>query len=148
MSENLPCAQPDIDKRDLKLRVISWGAAPASDTTLRAMAEKFPDAPNVAVFGQTETSPITCVLRGEESLRELGSVGRPIPTIQYRIVDASMNDVAVGEAGEIIYRGPTVTQGYWNKPQETAEAFHGGWFHSWSGRTKRVSSGWPTARRT
>jgi fatty-acyl-CoA synthase len=127
---DLLCAQPDIDKRDLKLRIISWGAAPASHATLRAMAEKFPGALNVAVFGQTETSPITCVLRGEDSLRKLGSVGRPIPTIQYRIVDDAMNDVAPGEVGEIVYRGPTVTQGYWRKPQETAEAFAGGWFHS------------------
>ncbi|MFG2848683.1 long-chain-fatty-acid--CoA ligase [Kitasatospora sp. NPDC048296] len=127
---DLLCAQPDIDKRDLRLRIISWGAAPASDVTLRAMGERFPDALNVAVFGQTETSPITCVLRGKDSRRKLGSVGRPIPTIQYRIVDACMNDVAVGEVGEIVYRGPTVTQGYWNKPQETADAFDGGWFHS------------------
>jgi fatty-acyl-CoA synthase len=127
---DLLCAQPDIDKRDLKLRIISWGAAPASDATLRAMGEKFPDALNVAVFGQTETSPITCVLRGEDSLRKLGSVGRPIPSIQYRVVDADMNDVGVGEVGEIVYRGPTLTKGYWKKPQETAEAFDGGWFHS------------------
>jgi fatty-acyl-CoA synthase len=112
------CAQPDIDKRDLKLRIISWGAAPASDSTLRAMAEKFPGALNVAVFGQTETSPITCVLSGEDSLRKLGSVGRPIPTIQYRIVDDAMNDVATGEVGEIVYRGPTVTQVYWSNLRE------------------------------
>ncbi|MFI6028020.1 long-chain-fatty-acid--CoA ligase [Amycolatopsis magusensis] len=127
---DLLCAQPDIDRRDLKLRVISWGAAPASDSTLRAMAEKFPGALNVAVFGQTETSPITCVLSGEDSLRKLGSVGKPIPTLQYRVVDDAMNDVAIGEVGEIVYRGPTVTQGYWKKPQETEEAFAGGWFHS------------------
>jgi fatty-acyl-CoA synthase len=127
---DLLCAQPDIDKRDLKLRIISWGAAPARDSTLRAMAGKFPGALNVAVFGQTETSPITCVLSGEDSLRKLGSVGRPIPTIQYRIVDDAMNDVATGEVGEIVYRGPTVTQGYWRKPRETEEAFAGGWFHS------------------
>lgn len=94
------------------------------------MADAFPDALNVAVFGQTETSPITCVLRGEESLRKQGSVGRPIPTLQYRVVDALMNDVAQGEVGEIVYRGPTVTQGYWNKPAETDDAFAGGWFHS------------------
>ncbi|MEU6767777.1 long-chain-fatty-acid--CoA ligase [Streptomyces sp. NPDC046853] len=126
----LICAQPGIDKRDLKLRVISWGAAPASDATLRAMDACFPRALNVAVFGQTETSPITCVLRGADALRKLGSVGRPIPTLQYRIVDAAMNDVPPGEVGEIVYRGPTVTRGYWNKPRETAAAFHGGWFHS------------------
>ncbi|WP_328451954.1 long-chain-fatty-acid--CoA ligase [Amycolatopsis sp. NBC_00438] len=127
---DLLCAQPDIGERALKLRIISWGAAPATDATLRAMAEKFPGALNVAVFGQTETSPITCVLRGEDSLRKLGSVGRPIPTLQYRVVDAAMNDVAVGEVGEIVYRGPTVTRGYWRKPRETAEAFACGWFHS------------------
>jgi len=127
---DLICAQPDIDKRDLKLRIISWGAAPASDKTLRAMGEAFPRALNVAVFGQTETSPITCVLRGEDSLRKLGSVGQPIPTIQYRIVDAAMNDVPVGEVGESVYRGPTVMQGYWNKPEETEAAFADGWFHS------------------
>ncbi len=124
------CAQPDIDKRNLKLRVISWGAAPASDATLRAMAETFPGALNVAVFGQTETSPITCVLRGEDSLRKLGSVGQPIPTIQYRIVDPMMNDVTPGEIGEIVYRGPTVMKGYYNKPRDNADAFAGGWFHS------------------
>ncbi|MFH8221984.1 AMP-binding protein [Streptomyces sp. NPDC018057] len=127
---DLICAEPGIAERDLRLRVISWGAAPASHSTLRAMSESFPEALNVAVFGQTETSPITCVLRGEDALRKLGSVGRPIPTLQYRVVDAAMNDVPPGEVGEIVYRGPTVTRGYWNKPRETAEAFRGGWFHS------------------
>ncbi|MGY6651707.1 AMP-binding protein [Amycolatopsis sp. TRM77291] len=127
---DLICAQPDIAERELKLRIISWGAAPASRATLLAMAEKFPGALNVAVFGQTETSPITCVLSGEDSMRKLGSVGKPIPTLQYRVVDDDMNDVAPGEVGEIVYRGPTVTKGYWKKPRETAEAFAGGWFHS------------------
>ncbi|HEY9352988.1 MAG TPA: AMP-binding protein [Nocardioides sp.] len=124
------CALPGIKERDLKLRIISWGAAPASETLLEAMADTFPDALNVAVFGQTETSPITCVLRGEESLRKLGSVGRPIPTVQYRIVDGEMNDVAVGEVGEIVYRGPSVTRGYWNNLEATEKAYVGGWFHS------------------
>ena len=124
------CALPGIKERDLALRIISWGAAPATDTVLKAMADCFPDALNLAVFGQTETSPITCVLRGEDSLRKLGSVGRPIPTIQVRVVDEDMNDVAQGEVGEIIYRGPTVIRGYWNKPAETEAAFEGGWFHS------------------
>ena len=124
------CDLPGIKERKLKLRLISWGAAPASETLLRKMTETFPDAMNVTVFGQTETSPITCVLRGDDSLRKLGSVGKPIPTIQTRIVDENMNDVPAGEVGEIIYRGPTVMRGYWNKPEETAAAFEGGWFHS------------------
>ena len=124
------CAQPGVRERDLALRVISWGAAPASETLLRDMADCFPNAMNVAVFGQTEMSPITCVLRGEESIRKLGSVGRPIPTMRARIVDDQMRDVAPGEVGEIVYLGPNLMQGYWRKPVETAEAFEGGWFHS------------------
>ncbi|MFF0815681.1 fatty-acid--CoA ligase FadD5 [Rhodococcus sp. NPDC003318] len=124
------CAEPTVRQRKLALQTISWGAAPASDTVLRAMADTFPDAQNVAVFGQTEMSPITCVLEGEDALRKLGSVGKVIATIQARVVDDEMNDVAVGEVGEIVYRGPTMMSGYWNKPAETADAFAGGWFHS------------------
>ncbi|MCM6777558.1 fatty-acid--CoA ligase FadD5 [Nocardia sp. CDC159] len=124
------CEEPTVKRRKLALRMLSWGAAPASDSVLRAMADCFPEAQNVAVFGQTEMSPITCVLEGRDALRKLGSVGKPIPTIQARIVDDEMNDVAPGEVGEIVYRGPTLMQGYWNKPEATAEAFAGGWFHS------------------
>lgn len=126
----LVCADPTVAQRDLRLRVISWGAAPASDTVLHAMAETFPNALNVAVFGQTEMSPITCVLDGEDAIRKLGSVGKPIPTIATRIVDDEMNDVAPGEIGEIVYRGPTLMREYWNNPRATADAFAGGWFHS------------------
>ncbi|MFE2956358.1 fatty-acid--CoA ligase FadD5 [Nocardia tengchongensis] len=126
----LICEEPTVKQRKLALQALCWGAAPASDTVLKAMADCFPDAFNVAVFGQTEMSPITCVLEGKHALRKLGSVGRPIPTIQTRVVDDEMNDVAPGEIGEIVYRGPTLMQRYWNKPEATAEAFHGGWFHS------------------
>ena len=124
------CAAPSVKERDLALRVISWGAAPASEDLLRTMEATFPDAEIVAVFGQTEMSPVTCVLRGEDSLRKLGSVGRPIPTIEYRVVDDDMRDVPPGDVGEIVYRGPTLMQGYWRKPEATADAFAGGWFHS------------------
>ncbi|MGW1739662.1 fatty-acid--CoA ligase FadD5 [Nocardia sp. NPDC001965] len=126
----LICDDPTVKERKLALRALSWGAAPASDTVLKAMADAFPDAFNVAVFGQTEMSPITCVLEGKDAIRKLGSVGKVIPTIQARIVDDEMNDVAPGEVGEIVYRGPTMMAGYWNKPEATAAAFAGGWFHS------------------
>jgi fatty-acyl-CoA synthase len=47
-----------------------------------------------------------------------------------RVVDDDMNDVPVGQVGEIVYRAPTLMAGYWNDPEATAEAFRGGWFHS------------------
>ncbi|MCV7417250.1 fatty-acid--CoA ligase FadD5 [Mycolicibacterium litorale] len=124
------CAAQRANPRDLKLRVLSWGAAPASDTLLRDMAETFPGAQILAAFGQTEMSPVTCMLLGEDALRKLGSVGKVIPTVSARIVDEDMNDVPIGQVGEIVYRAPTLMAGYWNNPKATAEAFAGGWFHS------------------
>jgi len=124
------CAEQQARPRVLRLRTLSWGAAPASDTLLRQMSETFPGCNIVAAFGQTEMSPVTCMLLGEDAIRKLGSVGKVIPTVAARIVDDNMNDVAIGEVGEIVYRAPTLMAGYWNNPKATAESFAGGWFHS------------------
>jgi fatty-acyl-CoA synthase len=124
------CAEQQARPRDLRLRTLSWGAAPASDTLLRQMSQTFPSATILAAFGQTEMSPVTCMLLGEDAIRKLGSVGRVVPTVAARIVDENMNDVPIGEVGEIVYRAPTLMAGYWNNPKATAEAFAGGWFHS------------------
>jgi len=124
-------AVPGLADRDLSaLRRCSWGAAPASTTLLRAMIDAFPQADVVTAFGQTECSPVTCLLRGEDAIRKIGSIGRPIVNVEARIVDDEMNDVPRGAVGEIVYRGPLVMTGYWNQPEATAEAFRGGWFHS------------------
>ncbi len=124
------CAVPGIADRKLQLRRISWGASVAPPSVLQAMADTFPGVPNFNAFGQTEMSSVTCVLRGEDAVRKMGSVGTPVVNVEVRIVDDDMNDVGVDEIGEIVYRGPTVLQEYWNKPEATAEAFAGGWFHS------------------
>ena len=94
------------------------------------MIDAFPHAEIIAAFGQTECSPITCLLRGEDAIRKIGSVGTPMLNVETRIVDDQMNDVPQGEVGEIVYLGPLVMKEYWNKEAETAEAFRGGWFHS------------------
>ena len=124
-------AVPGIADRDLSsLRRISWGAAPASTTLLRTMIDTFPQAEVVTAFGQTECSPVTCLLRGEDSVRKIGSIGTPMLNVEARVVDDAMNDVPQGEVGEIVYRSPMVMKEYWGKPEATAEAFAGGWFHS------------------
>ena len=124
-------AVPGIAERDLScLRRISWGAAPASTTLLRTLIDTFPQAEVMTAFGQTECSPVTTLLRGEDSLRKLGSVGTPMLNVEVRVVDDAMQDVPQGEVGEIVYRSPMVMKEYWGKPAETAEAFAGGWFHS------------------
>jgi acyl-CoA synthetase (AMP-forming)/AMP-acid ligase II len=124
------CDVAAADSRDLRLRRMSWGAANTPVHVLEKMSATFPDVPIFSFFGQTEMSPVTCVLHAEDAERKRGSVGKPVVNVEARIVDEQMNDVAVGEVGEIVYRGPTVMRGYWNIPEADEEAVAGGWFHS------------------
>jgi fatty-acyl-CoA synthase len=125
------CVLDGLTEWDLShLQRVWWGAAPASTALLQNMIQVFPRADIVAAFGQTECSPITCLLRGADAIRKIGSVGTPMLNVEARIVDDDMTDVAPGDIGEIVYQGPLVMKEYWNKPVETDDAFRGGWFHS------------------
>ncbi|WP_461168269.1 AMP-binding protein [Tsukamurella serpentis] len=130
MQWQLAVAEQQARPRRLRLRYVWWGAAPASETLLRALVQTFPEATICAVFGQTEMSPVTCALAGDDTLRKLGSVGRVVRTVAARVVDPEGRDVPRGEVGEIVYRGPNLMAGYWNNLDATRAAFDGGWFHS------------------
>jgi acyl-CoA synthetase (AMP-forming)/AMP-acid ligase II len=124
------CDQIAASGVTLSLRRTSWGAANTPVEVLQKMARTLPGVPIYSFFGQTEMSPVTCVLPAEDSERKRGSVGRPIMNVEARVVDDEGADVKVGEVGEIVYRGPTVMQGYWRMPEANELAFAGGWFHS------------------
>ncbi len=124
------CSEPRVGQRDLHLRYLSWGAAPASEALLRRMLATFPGAGISAAFGQTETAASGVTLAADEALRKIGSVGKPIFSFSVRVVDPDMNDVPRGEVGEIVYRGPSVMSRFWRNEDATAAAFDGGWFHS------------------
>src|SRR5690606_4233378 len=82
-------------------------------------------------YGMTETGPTAFVAAPEDALDKIGSVGKPQMLLDVRIVGAEGRDVAEGETGEIWMRGPGLTPGYWNRPQETAKAFtEDGWLKS------------------
>jgi acyl-CoA synthetase (AMP-forming)/AMP-acid ligase II len=81
-------------------------------------------------YGITETSTMV-TLNWLHGARPLGSCGLPLPGLAVRIVDpATLEDVAFGEEGELIVRGPNLMQGYHNKPSETASALRKGWYHT------------------
>ena len=124
------CSLPGIKERNLPLRTLSWGASPASKQTLQLMADTFPEATISAAFGQTEMSPVTAQLHDHDSIRKMGSIGKAVGPVAVRVVDAEGSDVAEGEMGEVVYRGPGLMAGYWNKEAETEAATHDGWFHS------------------
>ncbi len=58
------------------------------------------------------------------------SAGRPILNVETRVVNDQLEDMPVGEMGEIVHRTPQAMIGYWDKSEQTDEAFQGGWFHS------------------
>jgi acyl-CoA synthetase (AMP-forming)/AMP-acid ligase II len=87
-------------------------------------------------YGMTELSPVVTVLGWRDHLPErrasgvLRSAGRPALLAEVRVVDTEDKPLPVGEAGEIVARGPMVMLGYWNRPEQTAEALRGGWMHT------------------
>ena len=81
-------------------------------------------------FGMSEAAPSIATLPKEMALDKAGSIGRPVFHLDVRIVDDHGRDVPTNEVGELIMRGPNLMKGYWNRPEATAEAFQGGWFHS------------------
>jgi acyl-CoA synthetase (AMP-forming)/AMP-acid ligase II len=94
------------------------------------MAQTFPRAAIVSAYGQTEMSGATTLLKGPDSTRKMGSVGKPMLGVELRVVDDEMRDVPARGVGEVVYRGPNVMAGYHQQPDATREAFAGDWFHS------------------
>lgn len=108
------------------LRLLAHGGSPVATEVLRRCHKAFPGAQLVEVYGATELSPLATALVGEERLLGDGpeagrsrSCGRPILGNAIRILNPGGQDVAPGEVGEVVVRGPNVMQGYWNKPEQT-----------------------------
>jgi len=120
---------PDIKKYDLSsLRTVSSGAASLPVQVMETF-QKLTGVEIMEGYGLTETSP-TLASNGAGPVSKPGSVGPAIPGVEVRIVDDQDRDVPIGEPGEIICRGENVMKGYYKRPQESAEALKGGWFHT------------------
>jgi len=78
----------------------------------------------------TETSPAGTMLDAADAIRKVGSAGKAMMHAAIRIVDEAGKDVAHGDIGELLIKGPNITPGYWNKPDATAAAFTDGWLHT------------------
>jgi long-chain acyl-CoA synthetase len=123
---------PDVEKADLtSIKGCFSGSAPLPVEVIRDF-EKKTGAVIVEGYGLTETTPVTHVnpFKGQ---RKVGSIGLPIPDTECRIVDIDdgETDMPLGEAGELLIRGPQVMKGYLNMPEETAGVLtDDGWLHT------------------
>ncbi|MEU7321163.1 acyl-CoA synthetase [Streptomyces griseoviridis] len=121
----------DFATRDLSgLRKAYYGASIMPVPVLERLRERLPKLGFYNCFGQSEIGPLATVLAPDEHKGRMDSCGRPVLFVEARVVDEDGTDVPDGTAGEIAYRSPQLCEGYWDKPEETAAAFRGGWFHS------------------
>ncbi len=107
------------------------GSAPLPLEVIKEFEQKT-GAAIVEGFGLTESTPVTHINPFAGGKRKVGSIGVPISDTQCRIVDLDdgETDVATGETGEILIKGPQVMKGYHNKPEETAATLTDGWLHT------------------
>src|SRR5213078_1172812 len=125
---------PDFRPERLSsLRDIVYGASPMPPALLARIMDTFPDIGVWQGYGMTECSSVLTMLSdvdhraGGDRLR---SAGRAVPGIAISIQDPEGKPLAVGEAGEVCARGGNFMREYWKRPQETADAFRGGWYHT------------------
>ena len=106
------------------LRCVLLGGGPAPQPLLETCAARA--VPVVQTYGMTEACSQAVTLAPTDALRKLGSAGRPLASVQLRVMQEEQ-EAQTSEVGEIQLKGPTITPGYAGRPEETARAFHDGW---------------------
>ncbi len=125
----------DEAKRPSDLRFVFTAGSAVSADLIRAF-----EARGILLkqgYGQTESSTLTC-LQAHDAVRKAGSVGKPVPNIELRIVPldccdrppAHWREAAPHQEGEIMVRGPITMLGYWERPEATAQTLVEGWLRT------------------
>ncbi len=118
------------------LKVVNYGSGAISVELLQRVMRAIPHAIFEQFYGSTETVEIATLTKEDhrqlnaKGLKRLGSLGRPFPGVQVRIVDDDDRELPRGETGEIIAKSDSVMRGYWGLPQASDEALRGGWYHT------------------
>jgi acyl-CoA synthetase (AMP-forming)/AMP-acid ligase II len=120
------------------VRFWMYGGAPMPQEIFRKAAERLPRVRFIQGYGSTEAGQLT-VVRPEEHPARAHTAGSPCCLADVRVVDREGREVALGEVGEIVARGPQIMTEYYKQPEETAESLRGGWFHT--GDLARVEAG-------
>jgi long-chain acyl-CoA synthetase len=120
-------------RRVSSLRTLLHGGSPIATEVVRRAHTAFPDTELVHAYGTTETAPLATMLRNEEQLLDSDlarSCGQAAAGVDVRVFDQTGNELPAGDIGEVVVRGSNVMQGYWNKPEQTAEVLKQGWYYT------------------
>lgn len=114
--------EPRFHKLDFSHLKVTLGGGMSVQETVAQRWLEVTGVPLAQAYGLTETSPAVTI--NPLDRREFsGSIGLPVPSTELSIRDNDGNELGIGEIGEICVRGPQVTSGYWNRPDETSKAF-------------------------
>jgi acyl-CoA synthetase (AMP-forming)/AMP-acid ligase II len=119
---------PDADLSSITLCPL--GSAPVAPGTIARLQEKLPRAMVSNSWGMTEAGPAFCFMPPEEQTRRVGSVGRPLPPTELRVVDEAGAELPAGAIGELLVRNPGREREYFGDPEATAAVWRDGWLHS------------------
>ncbi|MEA3399771.1 MAG: long-chain-fatty-acid--CoA ligase [Armatimonadota bacterium] len=123
--------EPSLGDFDLSsLRLIAYSGAPMPVGAIHRLRELFPDVALHNFYGLTETTSVTTMLASQFALSHAESIGRVVPELEAKVVDEEGRELPAGEVGELLIRGPSVFQGYYQRPDATAEALEEGWLHT------------------
>ncbi len=112
------------------VRWIKSGAAPLSPELARRMSD-LTGIPVNQGYGMTEGSPVTHVgYIAPPEMHRPAAIGQPLALTECRVLDLNDNEVAPGEPGELVMRGPQFMMGYWKEPEATAAVMRDGWYYS------------------
>lgn len=112
------------------LRKIFFGAGFMPQKELAVLIKKFPSIEFIHTYGLTEASPRVTTLLHKDSLRKIGSIGKPFPNLLLKIIDEDNNELEYGREGEIVIKGPGVMIGYYKNPDETEKAICNEWLYT------------------
>ena len=114
------------------LQRLTYGASPMPRPVLDRLRNDQPQLRLFQGYGMTESAALVSVLRPEDHDHEdrLTSAGRPVPGTVVSVQDGLGTVLPVGEVGEVCVRGGQLMREYWQRPEETAEAFRDGWYHT------------------
>jgi long-chain acyl-CoA synthetase len=122
---------PDLSRYDTRsVQIAAMMGTSIPLPLLQAFQAAQPHIKVIQGYGLTETSPVITLVDPAQARAKMGSIGRPVPGVEVKIIDQAGTELPVGEPGEIITRGPLVMKGYFRNEEATASRIRDGWLYT------------------